>query len=581
MTTIEPRLIALLNNDTLSEAYNTGYPTSTPPSFELPPLHDPNILKASGRPLLLEPDAKQGGKSHLTALNSSIEEEKQQQNRNDRKKRQHHVSNRALGNSSPQSLRKILDNEAGNVHGVTSKKRNIIENGKDEFVQLPQPPKKHKAAKQVVPPIIIGLFEPPPQAALFPPIASSSFHDSHGRNSLNTVPPKNKDSRGTSNLPDAAMNSAKYRSKSKPKQKKDVKARRKWTEDETKNLLLGVHKHGVGKWTDILEDSGFAFNCRSAVDLKDRFRTCCPEELRRKSRKTSNSAISNETITKKSKSSLMSENILIEEDDSGTKETSSDAAVSSLRKSRAHRKKMEDLVELGIEGPFRKSQRRERKPFTELDDQEILSGYQLYGPAWTRIQRDSRFHLQGRQATDLRDRFRNKYPDRFRVEDASSKDSGKIDVREEPSTASSRTSTLQTSSSREGLKIRQILADDDSMASKTLPAQSNLPALSFRDFGPFSDPQTESTDSLPSFDWTSNAPFPENIGEMDISRLLLDETWIDNTRSKEKLPFTDINSLLSSTSDDLPQVPSYYGMLSDEQITLPSSAGLEHDAAFD
>src|ERR1700722_15702913 len=51
--TIEPRLIALLNQ----ELYGAS------PSLELPPLHDPNILKASGRPLLLEPDAsKRNGK---------------------------------------------------------------------------------------------------------------------------------------------------------------------------------------------------------------------------------------------------------------------------------------------------------------------------------------------------------------------------------------------------------------------------------------------------------------------------------------------------------------------------------------
>ena len=143
--------------------------------------------------------------------------------------------------------------------------------------------KKQKAAKQVVPPIIIGLFEPPPQAALFPPIASSSFHDSHGRNSLNTVPPKLKELKNSSRLEDPASDLDKKRSASKQKPKRDVKARKKWTEDETKNLLLGVHKHGVGRWTDILEDSSFSFNGRSGVDLKDRFRTCCPDELLRNS----------------------------------------------------------------------------------------------------------------------------------------------------------------------------------------------------------------------------------------------------------------------------------------------------------
>ena len=62
-----------------------------------------------------------------------------------------------------------------------------------------------------------------------------------------------------------------------------------WTEEETNNLLLGVHKHGVGRWSDILEDPSFSFNNRSGVDLKDRFRICCPDELRGKGSKPRNS----------------------------------------------------------------------------------------------------------------------------------------------------------------------------------------------------------------------------------------------------------------------------------------------------
>lgn len=268
-------------------------------SLELPPLH---ILQASGRPLLLEPDAS----------NENIQRPREE-------------GNEIVARGTPSSLGRIPS--------------------KDDFVQLPQPPRQHKAA-QVVPPIIIGLLEPPAQATIFPPIA---FHDRHGRNSLNMVLASK-----------ARLEPAKT--------SKEVRARKKWSEEETNHLLLGVAKHGVGKWTDIVDDPSFSFNGRSGVDLKDRFRTCCPAELRGDAPR-----------------------------EDGT------------RQSRAHRRKMEDLAQLGIQGPFRSSPRRARRPFTEQDDRDIAEGYRKYGPAWTRIQRDPKLHLQSRQATDLRDRFRNKH----------------------------------------------------------------------------------------------------------------------------------------------------------------------------
>jgi hypothetical protein len=578
-TTIEPRLIALLNTDSASELL----PSSTSPSLELPPLHDPNILKASGRPLLLEPDAsKRNGKpsgnaqlvSQHAALILNIDEEESKTQKSAKS-----VGDRTLGNSSPQSLRKILDGSNEDSVASASKKRNIIPSSKDDFVQLPQPPKKQKATQQVVPPIIIGLFEPPPQAALFPPIASSSFHDSHGRNTLNTVPLKVNEL-DRSRQDDSPSPIVRKKKKDKGKRPRDVKVRRKWTEEETNKLLLGVSKHGLGRWTDILEDPSFSFNGRSGVDLKDRFRTCCPAELRGKSPKDPNLKADDQGMEngtsknpRKNKSSPFTGNILVE----------ADFSFSKSRRSRAHRKKLEDLVQLGIEGPFRKSGRRERKSFSGQDDHEILMGYEIYGPAWTRIQRDPRFHLQSRQPIDLRDRFRNKYPEKFRSDELKdsrhiARQAQKIDKSEKKNISSSqRPSLVQSSSSREGLRIQQIISSEpevDKLTSKALSAQ---PQILNYGFGSFPDQAVEPTDGLPftqPFDWGSGnmtAPFSGNIGEMEISRLLLDESWID-CAVKEKPSFTDINRIISSNSHSLPQVPSFLNMLvSDEQMNLPAS----------
>jgi hypothetical protein len=493
------------------------------------------------------------------------------------------VTGRALGNSSPQSLKKILgDNTGESSVPSPSKKRNIAEGNKDEFVQLPQPPRKQRTAKQsvLVPPIIIGLFEPPPQAALFPPIASSSFHDRHGRNSLNAVSTNTKELKGNNKLEGATSSRNEEKPINSKVGKKHARTRRRWTEEETNNLLLGIKKHGVGRWTDILEDQSFTFNNRSGVDLKDRWRTCCPDEFLDTTSK--HKAAGKEMNQRNSKSSLMSENILITDDNGGDGEDVEFYETGKPRKNRTHRKRLEDLAELGIEGPLRKSQRRERRPFTEQDDREILLGISRYGPSWTRIQRDPQFHLQSRQPTDLRDRFRNKFPDKFpdkfpeksRPEDFNSQDAPKADTRiAESFIATQPAPVAQQLPNREGPRIRQLASEKERAYPKTLPQ-----ITSFESRDSFTDHAPGHPDSLP-FDWNPSAPFSTSMGEMDISRLLLDESWIDPPSGKEKQTFTDINSIISSNADA--HAPSFYNMLiNDDHINMSSSVTLDHDSSF-
>ncbi|CAG8951848.1 hypothetical protein HYFRA_00005652 [Hymenoscyphus fraxineus] len=645
--TIEPRLIARFNNDETAQRFDDSPSTS----LELPPLQDPNILKANGRPLLLEPDAStlNGNGKPASSSASSAQRNSSLTNLIDdgenahgeggqgSQKTERRTTDRALGISSPQSLRKILGEDVSVSTGVISKKRSLGDN-KDDFVQLPQPPKKQKAVQQV-PPIIIGLFQPPPQAALFPPIASSSFHDRHGRNTLNTTndPPNVKEvEEAPKNVPLQDLEE-KIEGGQENKGKKVVRTRKKWTEEETSALLLGVNRHGIGCWTDILEDPSFSFNNRSAADLKDRFRTCCPAELRGdKPLSKFQGDKGKGSAPVKSKTGLLSENILINEEDLESSVPSGDNSKS--KKSRTHRKKVEDLVQLGIEGPFRKSHRRERTKFSEEDDREILQGYQIHGPAWSRIQRDPQFHLQNRKPTDLRDRFRNKYPEKFKSEEKG--DPGKISGKksslgaeigttvdghaslplsdrkgkdisdpksssvgvsqvQQPSFLSSKMvpelrdleslvgnygpktqpSSSNPSSNREGLRIEEILSSDRD-GSKSLSFQPQTSLFGFKDnFTPFVEaPITETTetnDNLPftqSFDWGGSmaAPFPGSMGEMDISRILLDEDWINNSslsNTKEKSSVTDLNHIISSQGDP-PSSSSYFNLICDpeEQI---------------
>ena len=363
--TIEPRLIALLNDGPPSEPF-VPYPR-----LDFPPL-DNNILKSSGRPSPLEPNANNRPvKRSALSTHQNVPYERDAGESSTGKvlevnaaPQTSSIAGRALGGTSPQSLRKILEDVPDGPQSQSSKRRQRTDNNKDEYFQLPHPVKKQKA-KQVVPPIIIGLFEPPPnQAALFPPIASSSFHDSHGRNSLNTGPPKGPKiqippevpSKDIDKLDDGVNTGLKY----------VTKTRKKWTEEETAQLLLGVQAHGVGNWTKILHDPQYKFDGRKAVDLKDRFRTCCPIELRGKANHASRAPEKvrdvGSTVLPKPKPALIADNALIDSDGSSTDEKSAPATSKGSQKSRAHRKNLEDLAELGIKEPFKKSGRRERRP---------------------------------------------------------------------------------------------------------------------------------------------------------------------------------------------------------------------------
>jgi hypothetical protein len=136
------------------------------------------------------------------------------------------------------------------------------------------------------------------------------------------------------------------------------------------------------------------------------------------------------------------------------------------------------------------------------------------------------------------------------------------------------------------LRIREIISSENETSkgetSKAVPSQPQTSLFGFKDtFGTFSDPPAvEAPEGLPfsqSFDWggSMTAPFANSMGEMDISRLLLEEPWsIDNPNSngKEKQSLTDINSVISSGVDH-PNIPSFYNLLvgDPEQIDLHES----------
>ncbi|KAK1758665.1 40S ribosomal protein S4 [Echria macrotheca] len=399
MATIEPRLIHLLNEaqtpdlpplQLSSVEQNSNYislpPIEPDPTYRadhaVPPTQIPPLLSIADDALTKQPSR---GADNVFPIDPPARAVKAVPSFQE-------LLDEIEPSTSSLPLRRLVDNTPDFQDDLSTKKRHRGATQKDDFMQLPQPLKKQKSTQQVVPPIIAGLHEPPPDPRVFPPINTDGpalFEDY-----CNIDEDRNIGVLGAN-----ASDSGDKTSGTAKGKRRATKPRKKWSDEETNHLLLGVSRYGVGKWTSILEDKDFKFNGRTAGDLKDRFRTCCPDELRGPSTGPGR----RQRLPKPSKTGVPLERLLIEPPSTTTTASGTPA--------RAHRKKMEDLAELGIHAPFKKSHRRERRPFTEEDDKFILDGLKEYGPAWTKIQRDAKFNLLSRQPTDLRDRVRNKYPE--------------------------------------------------------------------------------------------------------------------------------------------------------------------------
>lgn len=141
-----------------------------------------------------------------------------------------------------------------------------------DFVQLPKPQTKAKGNKpRPFQPVAVlnELHEPPPSAALFPPITPSAGQEEQGRSPFRSRSSKTSKIEGESST---RRRRIKGRSASPATTKRTYnRGRTKWTEEETDQLVKGVAIYGVGRWKNILEHSEFHFKKgRTSIDLKDR-----------------------------------------------------------------------------------------------------------------------------------------------------------------------------------------------------------------------------------------------------------------------------------------------------------------------
>lgn len=207
---------------------------------------------------------------------------------------------------------------------VPRKRRRMDVNGDvfGEHLQLPVPQNQKEKKRPPFGPLTIlnGLNEPPPNAAMFPPIEPDAIHQILTRPTRSTPPPTEAipwevdqrqwepdvETTGDRDEVEQRVETEKRASVDKgseaqkdgePKQGERCERKtgesdgepavptangrprkklRKWTEEETNDLLRGVVKCGIGNWTTILAQPELKFNKRSAANLKDRFRVCCP-----------------------------------------------------------------------------------------------------------------------------------------------------------------------------------------------------------------------------------------------------------------------------------------------------------------
>lgn len=304
-----------------------------------------------------------------------------------------------LHNSYAHDLRRLLlDTVPRDATGEAASKRLRPEDevhsrsgGNSQARDLPSLPKLpvrggggSKERRRRLPPTLSGLHQPPPNAGLLPSISVQQSRQPDRHPGALVVQPGNVEPPPSTRVPDSTAHSisktaASDQPSGKPKSVKHTK--NKWSEEETADLLKGVAKFGIGSWTKILKYEDYSFDRRTALDLKDRFRVCCPEHYRKPK--------------------------VVSQTDRGDS-VSKNKTPSKPR----DRKGTSELAQIGIEEPFQKSSRRSRHGYTKEEDEALLRGFRKFGKSWAAIQKDEPVLAQ-RTSTDLRDRFRLRHPQEY------------------------------------------------------------------------------------------------------------------------------------------------------------------------
>ncbi|KAL9051385.1 MAG: hypothetical protein Q9162_006039 [Coniocarpon cinnabarinum] len=285
------------------------------------------------------------------------------------------------------------------------------EAGPSQTLQLPQPQIQQSADIQMplIPPLLQGLHDPPPDAGLIPRITEDKAQNRLGlwsrrrglaaltadeignavhKDGDYAVSGRSQPGEDTSQQRHPTKEHDKYARKNSGSSRRKNK---KWTKQETLDLLRGVSKHGVGAWRRILSDHDFSFEGRTHVDLKDKYRVCC-------SRKETEpqQILASPSLKAVCNSDRMAMSTSIEPR-RGRSDADSKPTVEELAEQQLHPATMLKS---------KSSTRRERHTWSAAEDAALLSGFEKHGPRWVEIIKDPALVLHSRTRNDARDRWR-------------------------------------------------------------------------------------------------------------------------------------------------------------------------------
>ncbi|EME85356.1 uncharacterized protein MYCFIDRAFT_206490 [Pseudocercospora fijiensis CIRAD86] len=261
-------------------------------------------------------------------------------------------------------------------------------------LDLPKLPARHNAKRHRLPPTLSGLHQPPPDSGLLPSINTEQPEIPPPRliESSNQKKPTDEPALAPPLIATASEEQPSSQ-KSNPKTERGRTKRTRWSDDETRCLLKGVEQFGIGSWTKILNCPEYTFNNRTALDLKDRFRVCCPDSYKRT--KMPNYA-------KNRRSDSEASNVPIRGPAQRTTTTAEETGIEAV--SSATREKY------GVSEPFKKTERRSRTGWSKAEDEALFRGFKKYGNEWAAMRDDPGLGLGHRQRADLRGRMRTRYP---------------------------------------------------------------------------------------------------------------------------------------------------------------------------
>ena len=282
-----------------------------------------------------------------------------------------------------------------------------------DFVQLPRPLTNVGGDKlRPFQPISVlnELHEPPPSAALFPPITPNA---SQQEIESGSGQPQNQ----TRDLKLPYPRKAKPRARSIGNciaKRTYTRERTAWTEEETDQLVKGVAIYGMGRWKSILDHPELRFReGRTNMDLKDRYVTSyCSLSHSAADQDLSGSAsyfprTHGTSGLEPCQIRQMTTKVCLAPKGLNSTVSMLNSAPAAPSSNKSATKSLTKKA----------PQRAPKRLWTEQEDVELDKGFQLYGFQWNLMLKDPALSFDQRSCGQIRDRFRLRFPHMYKQQD--------------------------------------------------------------------------------------------------------------------------------------------------------------------